>query len=206
MTGQGEKGDGVVLAGQGADNSVAPSDDERVLKRRAAKLARTKEDALARTVAHRIALVACGKERFGIPVDGLREFVSVPAIASLPGLPAWMPGLAHVRGDLLSVVDLARWLAIENAETPTSLAVLEADEGPVGLLVGEVLGFRDVYQDDLVEDFDAARHQAGRLVREITRDLVAIIDLERLLGDKRLIVSSSHKPEAQTEQSDRRQE
>ena len=58
----------------------------------------------------------------------IAEIVRRPPLTPLPGLPAWLPGLAVVRGRLFSVVDLGRWLGVTAASDPEPgyLTLLEA--------------------------------------------------------------------------------
>ncbi len=158
-----------------------------VLRSRAARLAAGKMGgADARQIALEVALVAVGAERFGLPVAGLREILPLPKVARLPGMPPWMLGIAQVRGELVSVVDLGEWLGIEAGGKPTHLVLAEGEAGPIGLTADQVLGFRYVYSDELA-DADAAQ-RAKRPVTAITRDLVTVIDLDRLVRSDGLMV------------------
>ena len=44
--------------------------------------------------------------------------------AALPGLPVYMPGVTQVRGEVMSVVDLGRWLGAPNCGAPGFLAIV----------------------------------------------------------------------------------
>jgi chemotaxis signal transduction protein len=154
------------------------SGDEATLALRANRLAQIRKDEQRRKVAHRVAVVQCGGEHFGLPVDGLREIVETPAICTLPGLPVWMPGLSHVRGELLPVMDLRRWLGMEDNKELSCMAVLEGEAGPVGLLVSSVAGFREILADELSDVVSPS----DRAIAAMTRDLVAILDIQQLLA------------------------
>ena len=41
-----------------------------------------------------------------MPVAAVREIVRLPAVTRVPGLPAFVTGLANVRGRVLAVLDL----------------------------------------------------------------------------------------------------
>ncbi|MCK7579680.1 MAG: chemotaxis protein CheW [Chromatiales bacterium] len=68
--------------------------------------------------------------------DAGREVVLPPAVSRLPHLPAWLLGVANVRGMLLPVVDLALALAVgrDTALRPYLLIVGTGDAA-LGLLV-----------------------------------------------------------------------
>ena len=158
-----------------------------VLEQRRDRLRRVQHDE-QRDVVGEIAVLQVGPECIGIPVSGLRELFPCPAIASLPGLPPWFAGIVQLRGELMSVVDLARWLEVETDEAASRLAVVEGPEGPVGLLAHGVLGFREVAANELTRDYVGKRGAGQRVLHGMTNDLVAILDLERLLADEQLRV------------------
>ncbi|MDI1479333.1 chemotaxis protein CheW [Polyangium sp. y55x31] len=149
---------------------------EEILKRRAERLAATASDDGPRRIAARVALVGAGAQRLGIPVEVLREIVPMPEITTLPGLPRWLVGITHVRGEIVGVVDLASILGA-GGERASAMAVVEGARGPLGLSVESVLGFRDIYEDELSSQMKSDSH---RPVQAMTKDLVAIIDVERL--------------------------
>lgn len=65
-----------------------------------------------------------------------REVVPPPAVSRLPHLPAWLLGLANVRGTLLPVIELARALEVERESSLRSyLFIAGAGETAIGFLV-----------------------------------------------------------------------
>jgi len=52
-----------------------------------------------------------GEERFIASVSEIRELLTLPeSITRVPGTRPWMMGVANIRGDLLPIVDLQRYL------------------------------------------------------------------------------------------------
>ncbi len=170
---------------------------EEVLERRAKALAQADAEEHRRELDTIAALVAIGPESFGIPVSDLREIVTTPLIARLPNLPPWMPGVVQIRGELISVIDTARWFGIAAGSTATYLAVIDGPKGPLGLLVDAVLGFREVFADEIATTFSRDETSRGRPIRAITKDLVALVDVERLLSSDLIVVDNSARPAGQ---------
>ncbi len=161
-------------------------DEERILRERAQRLARSvRRDGLDHAELE-VAICGVGEERFGIPVQHLREIVTLPAITKLPGTPDWMLGIAQVRGTLLSVVDLGAYFRVSGSRNPTHLAILDAKEGPIGFTVDEVQSYRRI-ADGEVDTSDAGRTES-RATLGVTRDLVLILDTERLLEQSDLVI------------------
>lgn len=149
---------------------------EEILKRRAERLAAMTNDDRPRRIALQVAIVGTGGQRFGIIVDALREIISLPAITTLPGLPRWLLGITHLRGELLGVVNLAVVLGA-NADRFNAMAVVNGAGGPLGLAVESVLGFRDIAEDELTEPI---RSDAQSPICALTKDFITIIDVKRL--------------------------
>jgi twitching motility protein PilI len=86
-----------------------------------------------------------GDERFLAPRDEVREIVACPAaMARVPGARPWVAGVASLRGQLLTVIDLKSFLGggATRVGRDTRVVVLNQRDLPAGLLVDEVFGFR----------------------------------------------------------------
>jgi len=86
--------------------------------------------------------------------EEVREVLPVPQVARVPGACAWLHGLANVRGQLLSVVDLNH-LAGGSAtvrDRASRVVAVKHPEIPAGLLVSEVRGFRRFQPDEAVDE------------------------------------------------------
>lgn len=98
-----------------------------------------------------------GELRLVAAREEVRELMPFPGAHRVPGAKGWLLGLANVRGQLLPIIDLKRFM--DGGETAVSRTsrVLSVDhaEVPAGLLVDEVYGFRR-FQDKDAGDFDAA--------------------------------------------------
>lgn len=149
---------------------------EEILRRRAERLAAEGSSAEARAVAVQAAVVSAGAVCVAIPAEEVRELVPLPDITELPGLPPWLLGIAQVRGELLGVVDLSVVIGAAR-ERPQMMAIVEGSGGPLGLALSSVIGFRDIYVDELATELG---EDADRPFWAITRDLVAVLDVHRL--------------------------
>ena len=166
--------------------SVDSNEVQRVLDARAAQLAIALSDGARKSDEFEVAACTVGSERFGFPVRHLREIVPLPNVTRLPHTPAWVLGLAHVRGTLLCVIDLGRLCTVRGSSAPRHLAVVQAEHGPIGFTVDEVLACRPVSASMLEPDArDRADHRAAL---GVTRDLLVVLDIPKLLASPELIV------------------
>ncbi|MBI5493811.1 MAG: chemotaxis protein CheW [Deltaproteobacteria bacterium] len=159
--------------------------DRAILQRRQERLARRGTGNVVRRVADRVAVVSVGGERFGIPAQGTLEIIPMPPVTRLPRMSAWMRGMTQIRGELVAVVDLASWFGMARSAERGCLVLVEGSAGALGLGVERVLGFRDVYADEL----PAAPPERvdNRPIQAVTHDLMAILDLRALLNHADLI-------------------
>src|SRR5205823_2532937 len=95
--------------------------------------------------------LSCAGERWLIRLADAAEVVAVPTIAGVPLTQPWFLGLANIRGNLYSVVDLAGFLGRESSvpHGTGSLARLilfgpRAGDLRAGVVVQSVLGLRNL--------------------------------------------------------------
>jgi twitching motility protein PilI len=95
--------------------------------------------------------LACGGERFLIRLGDAAEVVAVPPIAGVPLTQSWFLGLANVRGNLYSIVDLAAFIGREatllhgaSAQSRLILFGSRAGDLKAGIVVQGVLGLRNL--------------------------------------------------------------
>ncbi|BDU20385.1 chemotaxis protein CheW [Dyella sp. GSA-30] len=87
-----------------------------------------------------------GSRSFVSGIDEINELLAVPPLTPVPGTQTWLLGIANVRGNLVPVIDLARFLFGERTVTTerSRLLVVRQGAGSVALLVDEVFGQRTV--------------------------------------------------------------
>ena len=79
---------------------------------------------------------------FGVPISHILEIVGAVRPQPVPLAPAYVGGLVHYRGDVLTTVSLRQLLDLPPNQGPQAILVLESAGGCFGLLVdavGEVL-------------------------------------------------------------------
>ena len=85
-----------------------------------------------------------GESRLACHIDRIGEILPCPQSTPVPGAKPWIIGLANVRGEILTVVDLAWYLGGQRTPLTGSTRLLSAslNKAPIGLLVDEVYGQR----------------------------------------------------------------
>lgn len=135
-----------------------------------------------RGVAYRI-----GDYRLVSEFSAVLEILSVPPITPVPGAADWMLGIANVRGNLLPVVDLRRFLLNERSvvfDGQRMLLVRQAG-GNVAVLVDAFYGQRGFSDSELVAAPESLARQprlTGFVERsyQVGEDIWSAFDLARL--------------------------
>jgi purine-binding chemotaxis protein CheW len=180
-----------LAAAEAALASTEPSEAERdaIFARRAEALAAPVDtgepaDALP-SLAFRL-----GGEVYAVPGWQVREVRPIGQLTPLPGTPPFVAGLINVRGRVVTALDPRPVIGLRtDGEVPSIVMLMASPGGDVGLLVSEQPTLRWLREGDvgpLPPGGPAGLDPA--FVRGVTRDLVVVLDAERLLADQRLLV------------------
>ncbi|MBV1906480.1 MAG: chemotaxis protein CheW [Pseudomonadales bacterium] len=93
-----------------------------------------------------------GGVRLVAEVGEVAEMLLVPRLTRLPGVKNWVMGMANVRGRLVPIIDLHRYLGIPNSgpRILRRVMVVESADLIAGLVVEQSLGM----QHFMLENFD----------------------------------------------------
>ncbi len=117
-------------------------------------------------------------------IDEINELLAVPSLTPVPGTQPWLLGVANVRGNLVPVVDLGRFLFGERTQHSdrSRLLVVHQSGGSVALLVDEVLGQRTVDEEQRQHAQEEDDPRLARFVdTRVGRQQLAIFSMGRLV-------------------------
>ena len=114
-----------------------------------------------------------GGQEFVAPMGDVSEILALPELTPIPRTKPWLLGVANVRGRLLPLADLAKFLNIDSRERLKDKKVMVIDQDGFfsGILVDQVTGMVQFsgseYQDvPLPEDSPFAPYNHGRFVKD----------------------------------------
>jgi purine-binding chemotaxis protein CheW len=130
-------------------------------------------------------LILAGR-RYGVDVARVREVVRGLPLTRVPLAPAHVAGLLNLRGQVLSAMDLRRRLGLPErpADAETTLVVVEAAEGALGLQVDEVGQVLEAYAELFEtppETLDAGARGPVAGAYKLSSGLLLALDLDRVL-------------------------
>lgn len=130
-----------------------------------------------------------GSENFVTARADVREVLPLPShITRIPGSKTWLRGIANVRGQLLTIVDLKAFLGAGPvpSDRRARLLVAARRDIPTAVIVDEVLGFRRFPETGFnnaapVTKIRCERYLTGTHLRE--GEAYPLFDFGRLLDD-----------------------
>jgi len=134
--------------------------------------------------AARACLFGLGGERFAIEIRRAREVVVVEELTTVPRGPAYLVGVANLRGHILPILDVRPLLGLASRPVGRGSRVLVVDpgSGQVGLAVDAILGLESF--DGVAPLGEAARRAYGELGVGTVRHEdgpVTLLDVGRVL-------------------------
>jgi len=128
-----------------------------------------------------------GIQRYGINVFKVKEVLQCPPLTAIPKLHPAVRGIAHVRGETISIIDLnlatGSSRPIENIEE-RFIIITEYNRSIQGFLVGSVERIININWEDILPPPDGVgRYNYLTAVTEIDGDLVEILDVEKILDE-----------------------
>lgn len=168
----------------------SPEEKRKILKERARELAQEKgEERAAGECAEIVELLLAG-ERYAVETAYVREVYPLKEITSLPGTPPFVLGITNARGRIVAVNDLRRFFGLPEARLleDSKLVILYHYGMEFGVLADKVAGVRSLPLAELQPPQGVLSDTRAEYLRGITGDRVALLDAEKLLTDKRIII------------------
>lgn len=127
--------------------------------------------------------VRVGSTLYGVPIRHIVEIIGGARPQPVPLAPAFVGGLCHYRGEVLTTVSLRQLLALPAGASAQDVLVLESDGGCFGLLVdsvGEVLTVSSADYEPNPSILDQGRKVLFAGAYKLKDRLLVMLDAERL--------------------------
>src|SRR5262249_11327106 len=133
---------------------------------------------------------ALAGERYALGIEHVREVVRFTDYTPVPGAPAFLVGLLNLRGSILAVIDLRKFLGVEERGL-TDLArviVLGQARAEFGILADAVAEVASLRLEELLAPPESVAGIGREYLRGVTREALIVLDGAVLLGDGRLVI------------------
>lgn len=126
------------------------------------------------------------RQRYGINVFKVREVLQCPPLTSMPKLNALVRGVAHIRGQTISVIDMSMATGGRKIEDIKNsfIVIAEYNRSVQGFLVGSVERIININWEAILPPPEGAG-KASYLtaVTEVDGELIEILDVEKILNE-----------------------
>ncbi len=129
-------------------------------------------------------------ENYAVESRFVREVYPLREYTPLPGAPTFVLGIINVRSQILSVLDIRKFFDLpEKGLTDLNkVIIVRRGDMEVGLLVDSIVGARRVRADEIQSSLPTLTGIGAEFLKGVTRERLTILDLEKILSDKRIIV------------------
>ena len=127
-----------------------------------------------------------GRQRFGINVFKVREVLQCPPLTAMPKLNPLVRGVAHIRGQTISVIDLSMATGGRKIEDLSNafIVIAEYNRSVQGFLVGAVERIINTKWDAIMPPPQGTgRASYLTAVTEVENELIEILDVEKILNE-----------------------
>ena len=131
---------------------------------------------------------------YGVNVAKVKEIIKMPNLTELPGVPDYIEGIFDLRGVVIPVINLAKWMHIEEpkeAILKPRVIIAEFSNIFIGFIVHEAKRIRRIHWKDIEPANFAGSSGMGALdkskITGVTRiendDVLLILDLESIVEE-----------------------
>ena len=126
------------------------------------------------------------RQRFGINVFKVREVLQCPKLTSMPKLNKLVRGIAHIRGQTISVIDMSLAVGGKRIEDLSTafIIIAEYNSSVQGFLVGSVERIINTNWQSIMPPPKGSGHASYlTAVTQIEDELIEILDVEKILNE-----------------------
>ena len=147
---------------------------------------------------------------YGVNVAKVREIIRLPQLTELPGVPEFVEGIFDLRGVVIPVVSLSKWMGVQppdNVIKQTRVIIAEFNNILIGFIVHEAKRIRRISWNDIepATYTDGSGNMDKSKITGVTRiendTVLLILDLESVVEDLGLY-TPSHEVEGDIQQYD----
>jgi purine-binding chemotaxis protein CheW len=166
-----------------------------ILKNRAIALAKEPEQKRETSTIIEIIEFTLAAESYGIESAFVREVYPLKEFTPLPGVPSYIFGIINVRGHILPVVDLKKFFNLpeKGLGELNKVIILSNGQMEFGILADVVNGTHAIELEDIQVVPPTVSGIGEEYLKGITKESLIVLNAERILSDKSIIVNEEVK-------------
>lgn len=128
---------------------------------------------------------------YGVNVSKVREIIKIPTLTELPGVPDYVEGIFDLRGVVIPVVNLAKWMQITEVtdlDSKPRVIITEFSNVLIGFIVHEAkrirrINWRDIEPATFAGGGDLDKGKITGVTRIENDEVLLILDLESIVEE-----------------------
>ena len=171
---------------QALEKALLPNSErvDAIYQRRAVQLAGRKAEVIDPGANFAVQVFLLGRQRYGIQLSELVEVLPLVKCTPVPGAPPEVIGVVNVRGEIRTVLDLARLLILNELVNagPSFVLMIRKATFEVGLRVDQIEEIQSVATADLTLPGSGAPELSPRYVKGLTPDKLILLSAEAIFS------------------------
>lgn len=170
----------------------APDHIQNILHERACNLATPLDEDSAPQQALELIEFSLARARYGIASAFVREVCHLTQLTPVPCTPDFVAGIINVRGEVISVIDIRRFFSLPEIGITdlNKVIILHREKMIFGVLADFIVEVRPIELSAIQLSTNISGIRAEYLLG-VTPEGLAVIDAEKLLTDKNIVVDKS---------------
>lgn len=167
---------------------------EEILRQRAKELASPPPLEKADTSSSTLQVVTfkIGDELYALESRFVQEVIPAREITQIPGTPEFILGIINLRGVIYSIIDLPRFMGLTvHSSSFDSILLLKFKDMEFGLATEGIQDVTHIVESSLSNQLCGLFPEQQKYLKSITSDSIIILDGEKLLTDKRLVIDTT---------------
>jgi len=166
-----------------------------ILKNRAIVLAKETEQKNVASAIIEIITFTLAAEIYGIESSYVREVYPLTDFTPLPGVPPFIFGIINVHGQILPVVDLKKFFNLpeKGLGELNRVIILNNNQMEFGILADVVHGTKTIEPESIQVVSFAVSGIGEEYLKGVTKENLIVLDGERILSDKSILVNEEVK-------------
>lgn len=168
-----------------------PEEKRTVLRSRAKRLSQEIESKGRDEEYFEVLEFLLAHETYAIETPFIREVYPMTEITPLSCTPAFVFGLVNIRGQILTVIDMKKFFDLpeRGITNLNKIIVVRKDAMELGILADEIIGIRNIPVNGLQPPLSTLTGIHAEYLKGVTGERLIVLDMERFLTDRRLIVN-----------------
>ncbi len=128
-----------------------------------------------------IIVFTLGEKYYAVNSDQVEEISKMIDSTMVPNAPRHIEGLINLRGNVISLVNLAKLLHLTEEECYNNIVILDRQDEKVGILVTEVKEVLKIKEEDIEKVSTETKSGVVGII-QLEEELVNYIDLDRIIS------------------------